>query len=140
MRQEDVGGLLGVSRSTIGNWERGRSRPTAYHVRMLAARFSVPPGRIAELFDDTWIPRDEVVARAETLPDALVGLRAAAGLSRAQTARIVGVQAASVARWETGQSRPLVRHMGRLAVALDVDPEVLGKLREQSCEARGRDA
>jgi transcriptional regulator with XRE-family HTH domain len=55
-------------------------------------------------------------------------LRLAAGLSHARLARAVGVPVDTVRKWETGQRRPTITSLVRLARALGVTrPELLSR-------------
>lgn len=52
-------------------------------------------------------------------------LREMAGLSQQQLAEMVGISRSAVAFWETGRSGHVGKHLGEVAKALGVEPEVL---------------
>ena len=51
LTQEDLAGLLGVERSTVGRWERGTTQPLPWIRPKLARALQVPAGQLAELLD-----------------------------------------------------------------------------------------
>mgnify|MGYP002068606856 CR=1 FL=1 len=80
---------MGVSPWTLLTWETGRAAPS---VRLM-------PRIIGYLGYDLW-------PRPVTLGDRIAAERRRAGVSRKRLARIVGVDEATVARWERGRSVP----------------------------------
>lgn len=65
-------------------------------------------------------------AAFEDLPRALRWLRRRRGLTQGDIARVSGVQAAMVSRYETGQAVPRLDTLGRLLEAMEVSPTALG--------------
>ncbi len=89
LRQHDVALRLGVTNFTIINWERNVSDPPV--------KFWP---RIMDFLG--YCPYQE----ARTLGDLLRLHRTHQGLSHRDLARLLGVEAGSVSRWETGERRP----------------------------------
>lgn len=63
-------------------------------------------------------------------------LREQLGLSQAELARLVGVSAATISRWESGASGPSRNNLERLAAALQTTPS---SVHGESIGARGID-
>jgi transcriptional regulator with XRE-family HTH domain len=95
LSQRKAAARMGVSNSKIENWEGSQTTPpTAYLTRI--------SGFLGYEVDDP----------AASLVRALAGYRQAAGLTRAELARRIGVHPTVVFRWETGRrgmSRALLR-------------------------------
>jgi transcriptional regulator with XRE-family HTH domain len=87
--QREAAGELGVTESTVYHWETGKTAPKTRHL----------PSILRFLGHD---PRP----MPETFAGRLQAVRTARGLSQAAFARLLGVDPGTVARWETGLSRP----------------------------------
>jgi transcriptional regulator with XRE-family HTH domain len=49
--QSEIASLLGVSRASVSHWERGRRRPTAFHIEKLKRIFP-GLGELGEIEDE----------------------------------------------------------------------------------------
>lgn len=87
--QRQVGGQIGVDKTSIANWEGNRSKP-GFQFMPAIIRFlgynPVPP-------TNGWADR-------------LVGCRTVLGISQREFARRIGVDPGTLARWERGERAP----------------------------------
>lgn len=87
--QREVAVTLGVEKSTVANWETSRTKPSLEHmpaiIRFLGYN-PLPPS-------DNWAER-------------LIQGRTAMGLTQRESARSMGVDPATLARWERGERMP----------------------------------
>jgi site-specific DNA recombinase len=87
--QRQVAGQLGVDKSSIHNWETNRTKPGLVFIpaiiRFLGYNPFPPP--------DGW-------------PDRLVQCRTILGLSQKESAKRIGVDQSTLARWEQGEREP----------------------------------
>jgi transcriptional regulator with XRE-family HTH domain len=89
LRQRDVAEALGASSLTVTNWERNRTAPALRFLPRILGYLGylpLPPGN--------------------SVGQQLTAARKVRGLSRAAAARILGVDPATLWRWECGQRRP----------------------------------
>lgn len=114
-----LAGVLGVSPRTVGAWERGEKTPRSARLRRLASVLGVDPGAVA------------AAVSAEPAAPPLAALiereRLARGLSVEQLAAEAAVAPSTLARWASGRHRPTPSALRRLARALDLDAETLGR-------------
>ena len=106
LSQGQVAQLIGMSRHSVGAWERG-ARPPLAAVRRLAGVYGLSVSAVAraarvsppELLDPSrWAPG--------TLPRVLAVLRDWSGLTQAEVAERCGCSKASVRNWERGRTEP----------------------------------
>ena len=111
LTQTMVAQRVGVSRHTVGKWERGH-RPPLHAVRRLASTYGVPVREVARAAG-VKAPRllDEREWRRGDLPAVLRTLRHWSGLTQAQVAQLCGCSTEAVRAWESGRGRP--RSTGR---------------------------
>jgi len=88
--QREAGAELGVTASTINNWERNRTRP---------ALRCVP--RVIE-----FLGYNPLETAAESLGQRVTAYRRSRGLSRETVAAYLGVNESTLWRWESDQSVP----------------------------------
>ncbi|MFN2375242.1 MAG: helix-turn-helix domain-containing protein [Candidatus Binatia bacterium] len=99
VRQQDVAAKLGVSSSTVRDWELGHKTPKLQHRPTLHAFLDEEPPR-------------EI---ATTFPEGLRAARRAMGLSRRRLAGLVRFGCPdTIADWEHGIRMPMPRHLERL--------------------------
>lgn len=105
--QREVAELLGVTKLTVGNWETGRTAPDRDIAPRVIAFLGYEP--------DGWTgPRPA---------GAILAYRRARGLGRKALARTLGVNPATLKRWEEGTRWPrgaLLRRLERTHVWRDV--------------------
>lgn len=110
-RQRDLAGTVGATQLTVGDWENGRTRPSAEFqealVRALAGRLGWSAAAVAERL------RDRTGLRA---------LRLAAGFSQRGLAAAAGVSPSEVGMFERGEHRPTPWALRRLAAPLELSP------------------
>lgn len=87
--QREAAARIGVDETTIYNWETHHSSPQIRHLPRIIAFLGYNPLPVPQ-----------------TLPGKLRGTRQALGLSQKDMARRIGVDAATLARWESGKNRP----------------------------------
>lgn len=87
LTQAELAQRVGVERSRISVWERGRAGVHARHLRALAVALQVPPS---------------VLLAPDSEAGALRTMRLAAGLSIAELAARSGVSGTTLQRWEVG--------------------------------------
>ncbi len=105
MLQKEVALLIGVDKSTVMNWERGRSEPALWTI----------PGIIEFL---AYVPFE----LGESLPERLRAYRRRYGISRQKLAGILEVDEATLWRWETGQRRPAKKYLQRIEALIASRP------------------
>ena len=96
--QREVAEELGVTESTIWNWEANYSSP---QLRLI-------PKVIA------FLGRDPHDTQTDSLGERLVACRRAAGLSQKELARRLGIDPTTLARWERGEREPSARLAAKL--------------------------
>jgi transcriptional regulator with XRE-family HTH domain len=106
--QKEAAQLMGMDHFTLLTWEKNQATPS---VRML-------PRIIAFLGYD---PHPEPA----TLGERIASKRRFLGLSRKRTAKRLGVDEATLARWESDRSRPLGRTLQDLLAFLESTPSVV---------------
>jgi transcriptional regulator with XRE-family HTH domain len=87
--QKEVGQTLGVTACTVRYWETGRAFPAIKHIPRIIEFLGYSPFN-----------------KPETLAERLVQRRRSLGLSRKQTAKLLGIDPSNLAGWETGKHRP----------------------------------
>jgi transcriptional regulator with XRE-family HTH domain len=116
---------LGVSRSTLRQWEAGRP-PTLAAVRAMAALYGVPTVRVAEacgvafprhLDPSSWRPGD--------LPGVLRTLREWSGLTQRALGELCGARVTTVRAWENARHQPTARLRLNLEEVLRLPPGAL---------------
>ena len=90
LTQGDVGERLGVDQASVYNWENGRSKPNIEYMPAIIEFLGYNP-----------------LPEAQTLAGRLVRQRTSMGLSQSESARRIGVDPGTLARWERGEREPL---------------------------------
>lgn len=109
--QQDVATKLGVSSSSVRDWELGHKTPKLQHQPTLRAFLDEEP------------PREN----ATTFPEVLRAARRTMGLSRRRLAELVGFGGPdTVADWEHGIRTPMPRHLERLKQFFEEAGQPLG--------------
>jgi len=91
--QREVAERLGTNSGTITNWELGHTRP---EIRFL-------PGIVRFLGYEPW-------AAGASVGESLLTFRQEQGLSQAEFARLLGIDPATLSRWERGLRVPSGRY------------------------------
>ena len=102
MSQKDFARQIGVDPSTLAKWERGDRQPAGLFLSTVLAAMEetpTPSDRAIEPPNDT-SSQDGWTTR-------IVEYRTAKGLSQGQLALRIGVDQTTIARWESGERRPL---------------------------------
>ena len=106
LSQAGAAARIGVSRHSLGAWERG-ARPPLWALRPLACLYGVP---VATLARAAGVPAPRLLDRrrwvAGDLADVLVTLRQWAGLGQRELAERCGRSVSSVRGWEHGRGAP----------------------------------
>ena len=106
LSQVKLAGLLGVSKSTVENWELGETEPARERLSAIGQLL----GRVVE-------------APGAGLAEQVATYRRAAGLTRTALARQLGVMETTLLRWERGERLPRKSSRGvveRLLRSVDV--------------------
>lgn len=119
---EELGALLGVSRSQAGQWERG-SVPRRQLIPAIARFLNRDRGELEAMLDK----QRGVVAWGARIRAA----RRSKGLTQEDLGLMCGVSAASVCCWEKGRRRPRAHVQPALMAALGVDETWLAGEGEQ---------
>ena len=90
MFQKDVANLIGVDTNSVTNWEKNRSNPRLYLLPKVFAFLGYDPFR----------------AHVTSLGGMIRQYRVQKGLSLRKFAKELGVDPATIARWEEGKSQP----------------------------------
>jgi len=125
LTQTMVAERVGVSRHTVGKWERGH-RPPLHAVRRLASTYGVPASEVARAAG-VKAPRllDEREWRRGDLPAVLRTLRHWSGLTQRQVAQMCGCSTEAVRAWESGRGRPRTTGRRRLEELYRLAPGAL---------------
>ena len=89
MLQKDVAEQLDVDKTSVFNWEANTSTPEIRYMPAIIRFLGYNP-----------------LALASTLAEQLVRQRTSLGLSQKESARQIGVDPATLARWERGEREP----------------------------------
>ncbi len=87
--QKEVAKIIGVSASTITNWEVHRTEPAFWHLPKIITFLGYAPE-----------------TEAKTLGERIVAARKLRGMSQKALARELGVDPGTVAKWERDERRP----------------------------------
>ena len=112
---------LGVTPTTIMNWELGYRTPRVQQLRSLAAVLEVSVHELEAALPGTDRPLSGL---AEMVQDRQAQL----GLTRAEIARRAGTDEATLSRWIHGHRRPDTARLRRLARVLRVPPATLSEV------------
>jgi transcriptional regulator with XRE-family HTH domain len=106
LQQKEVALLICVDKTTIMNWERGHRTPAIRHIPAIIRFLGYVPFSVGD-----------------SLPERLEAYRRIRGLSRKKLARILGVDEATLWRWETGQRTPQGEYAQRVRALQAGSPE-----------------
>lgn len=97
---------MGVSRSLLGQWERG-GRPNLFAIRAAASLYAVSPSQVARASGVT-LPRELDLATwaSGQLPAILRVLRHWSGITKRALAERCGAAVDTVRAWENGRTQP----------------------------------
>jgi len=100
--QKEVAQMLGVDEVTVYNWEKNRASPRLQHTP-----------KVVEFLG--YLPFEE----PETLGERIVYYRRLGGVTQKELAKKIGVDPATLARWERGEREPQGAYRERLVSFLD---------------------
>lgn len=111
LRTDELAHLLGVTRQAVGNWENGTAKPGPPTLVELASVLRVQPGDLVPIRES----------------DLLIGdLRALAGLTQAQAAKMAGIPVGTLAEIERGLRSVDETRVAALAAAFGVPVNRVG--------------
>ena len=87
--QRQVAAQVGVNVGSLRNWEANRSKPTVEFIRAIIRFLGYNP-----------------LPRGSTLAERLVSCRTAMGITQGESARRIGVDQSTLAKWERGEREP----------------------------------
>jgi len=93
LTQEQVGEKLGVTEASVYNWESDDSKPSVEPMRAIIEFLGYNP-----------------LPAAKTLGERLVRHRTSLGLSQSESAKRIGVDPGTLARWERDERKPTAAH------------------------------
>jgi transcriptional regulator with XRE-family HTH domain len=99
---------LGVTESTIVNWELGHTGPDLRSIPAVIAWLSYDPRR-----------------RGETLPEQIRWLRRTRGFTQREFAELLGADPSSISGWELGQTKPGPRYRELLRDLIEAQQSVV---------------
>lgn len=98
LTQMEVGGRIGVTESTVWNWEIGGLAQKLRHWPAVIAFLGYNPA-----------------PRPKTLAETVVWFRRGKGWTQTDFARVLEVDSSMLARWERGAREPMGKYLTRLA-------------------------
>ena len=101
LRQKDVAAQLGVTQGTILSWETHQTHPAVIYIPRIIAFLGYNP-----------------YPEPQTFGERIVAKRRQLGLSRKQTAKLLGMDEGSLAHWEKGQRQPTGKRVGTVVKLL----------------------
>lgn len=97
--QRDVALLLGITSSTLGNWEKGGNEPEVESHPAILTFLGYRPCQ-----------------RVETRGQWIMSHHTHRGLSQTALARAIGVDPGSISRWENGERAPMKSSIWKLRI------------------------
>lgn len=97
IRLKEIAEIVGVTSSTVGNWVNGKTEPAIRYYPAIMDFLGYCPYQ-----------------RADTLGRKILLHRIHRGLSHKALARLLGIDAGSLSRWEAGETCPRVASLERL--------------------------
>jgi transcriptional regulator with XRE-family HTH domain len=91
--QQEVGRIIGADESTVYNWEKGYTVPALWFYPKIIDFLGYIPFEV----------------KPKTLGERLIFYRKVQGISRKKLAKQLGVDPATLARWENEKGQPLKR-------------------------------
>lgn len=121
MSQREAAAYLGVAVGSLARYESGERRPPLRVVRAMAVAYQRP---LAELLRHSGRELRPLPPgrpwRPEQVPQALLALRTAAGMTKAELGRTLGRSGQAVRSWEIGRSLPTQGTYRRLELLFPV--------------------
>jgi transcriptional regulator with XRE-family HTH domain len=120
----------GVGKSTLSEWENGRSRPSLRELESVLACLKVTPQQRRVALQTLQAPRAIVRLAAEgdrppVAGDLLHAMRLRRGLTQSELARSIGGTQGMVAKWERSEDWPSPERLYAVCFALGAHPEEL---------------
>ncbi len=92
--------MIGCTELTVVNWEKGHTSPRIDHLPRVGQFLGYNP-----------------IARGTTVGERIVNRRKTLGMTQKQFARQIGVDPATLARWERGERKPQGKFVDLLGAA-----------------------
>jgi transcriptional regulator with XRE-family HTH domain len=118
LTRDELAQKIGVTRSTIVNWELGYRAPRVQQLRLLASTLRVAVGELERSLPASARP-------LTALGNVIRSRQGTLGLTRAEIARRAGTDEATLSRWVHGHRQPDEPGLRRLAAVLGVPVSVL---------------
>jgi len=103
--QRQAAAQIGVDEASVWNWEKGGMKPEIRHLPRIINFLGYNP-----------------LPKPEGLPARLVWARSIRGIDRVASARLLGIDPSTLARWETGRRKPAGRHRDSLQKLFKTGP------------------
>ena len=118
LTRSELAHRVGVSPSTIANWELGYRVPRVQQLSALASTLSVAVSELEAALPATARPLSALGTLIKTRQGRL-------GITRAEIARRAGTDEATLSRWVHGHRQPDASGLSRLAAALEIPSATL---------------
>lgn len=121
MSQREAAAYLGVAVGSLARYESGERRPPLNVVRAMAGAYRRPVADLLRYSGHDILPLPSGRCwQPEQVPQAILALRTAAGLTKTQLGRALGRSGQAVRSWEVGRSRPTQATYRRLELLFPV--------------------
>lgn len=119
----EAAAVTGIPRATLSDWEHGGTPSSAEEALRVLIALGCEAGDAGSLLERSGIAlRPPSIGDVRPLPDLLMGLRCASGLSVGGAARLLGVAKSTVSRWESGDATPSAEMRDRVVSRLNANP------------------
>jgi transcriptional regulator with XRE-family HTH domain len=123
----------GVAKSTLSEWENGRTRPRMSELESALSALQVTPEQRKQALATIQAPRAiaRLAAEGDRRPvagDLLRAMRLRRKLTQAELAQLAGVTQGMIAKWERSEDWPSPQRLHAVCFALQAHPEELAAL------------
>ncbi len=113
IKQSELGNLIGVEQSTIGNWEQGTRTPSVENIVKLAEVFDVS-------IDDLIKKKFEPV-----FPKRLKEMRERRSFTQEELGLSLNIDKSTICNWEKGKEEPSIKNLLSIVEELNISADYL---------------